>query len=175
MASEKFPHIAGSVLPEHYLAIGKVASNWAAFEGLVRSAIWVLAKVEDEAGACITAQLPNISRALDALIALVRLRGGDDTLVRSYKKMAEDSVALGNKRNRIVHDPWAAERGTKRPHRLEITAQKRLVMGYLAHTTEEVEKLVDEINDHIDRFIALTEKAIALVGASLKKSPEQRH
>ncbi len=64
----------------YYIAIGKVASNWAAFEALVNSLLWQLAKVHDDRGACLTAQIANVARSLDRLIFQLQATPLDDIL-----------------------------------------------------------------------------------------------
>ncbi len=54
-------------------AIGGVASQWALLEHYIDRTIWVLAGLDWEKGACLTAQLAHIGRRLDAVISLVRL------------------------------------------------------------------------------------------------------
>jgi hypothetical protein len=122
----------------HYVAIGKVASNWAAFEHLLNSSLWELAKVDDEAGACITSQIGNSGRSLDALASLVRLRGGGDAILIKINKFAEKSGNLSRRRNRIIHDPWVIENPGLNPGRFEISAVKKLIFGYQLMPTKEV-------------------------------------
>ena len=62
----------------HYAAVGKVASNWAAFEHRIQWAIWNIAELDNLTGACITAQIGNSGRMIDAVIALLRLKGVTD-------------------------------------------------------------------------------------------------
>jgi hypothetical protein len=169
MAAKDF-EISGSLLQsEHYVAIGMVASNWAAFEYLVNSALWYLAKVDDEPGACLTSQIPNMGRSFDALAAIVRLRGGTDTAIRKINQFAQETHTLGTKRNRVVHDPWAAEKKTSVPHRLEISAQKKLIFGYQPVPTAQLQKVVEEIAAHMDQFDKLMKIILAEIGPSLEK------
>jgi hypothetical protein len=155
---------------EHYIAIAKVVSNWATFELMIASSLWILAGVDDDPGACLTAQIPNGARLLDAFIALVRLRGGDDTLIRQINKFAEATQKLNLKRNRVVHDPWVAEVGTGRPHRVEISAAKRLIFEYQHVPTDELNALVDAIADHSNRFDEIME-TVQKLEAFPKKRP----
>lgn len=148
------------------MAIGKVASNWAALELLVSNALWQLAKIDDEPGACLTAQIGNIGRMLDALTALVRLRGGSEKSLSKIAGFAEKTFGLSTKRNRIVHDPWVVT-GTLEPSRLEVSARKKLIYGYQIMPTTEVNAVVDAIADHTDRF----EEIMDAVFAELEPSP----
>ena len=140
------------VSDEHYAAVGKVASAWALFEGLVDVSIWQVAGLNPQNGACITAQITGSARKLDALISLVRHHHGD-AAVAKLNKIAQTSQGLAEQRNRIVHDPWIQEGGS--PARLETTARKRVVVATIAVSTTEVNRAVDDISTHIDAFEAI--------------------
>jgi hypothetical protein len=149
-----------------YATVGKIASNWAAFEAILHNSLWVLAKVEDEAGACLTAQIPNVSRALDAFAALVRLRGGSDALITRIRIFTEKTHGLSSRRNRAIHSPWNRDWETGKASRLVITAQKKLVFGPEEVDLAHMSKLVDDTHDHVQTF----EKIIAEVSEQLSAS-----
>lgn len=149
-----------------YAAVGKVASNWSVFEHFVHSSLWVLAKVDDDAGACLTSQIAGPGRALDAFAALVRVRGGDDPLIKLINQFAAKTRTLGEKRNRAVHDSWNWNKDTGKSYRLQITAQKTLVMGPQPAGTNEMNTLVDLIADHIEEFEKIVELVEKQLGAS---------
>lgn len=154
-----FPTLPAS----HYSAIGKVAANWAAFEHLAESALWKLADVGDEPGLCLTAQIPNTARRLDALLALVRLRGGSEALASRINKFAEATHALTEKRNRVIHDSWHWNVATQRALRLEMSAQKRLLYGFVAMPEDEIDAIVEEIAVHIENFDTLMRDVFAAI------------
>jgi hypothetical protein len=158
-----------------YAAVGKLASNWAVFEHMLHSSLWVLAKVGDEAGACLTSQIPGPGRALDAFVSLVRMHGGDDALIKTINQFTEKTRGMGDKRNRAVHDSWNWDRETGSPYRLEISAQKRLVMGPRPTTLSDLNRLVDQIAEHIDAFekvVAQVERQLgATVGICFRPAP----
>jgi hypothetical protein len=153
---------------EHYAAIGQVASNWAFFEQVVNGALWHLAQVEEKAGACLTAQIPGINRSLEALLALVQLRGGSKLSVSKLNKFVEATNSLVRKRNRIVHDPWEVDQKTFNPSRFEISAQKTLIFGNQVVPTQELKAIADEIWEHTVRFDNLMKEVLAEIGPSLK-------
>jgi hypothetical protein len=158
-----------------YAAVGKVASNWAVFEHMLHSSLWVLAKVGDEAGACLTSQIPGPGRALDAFVSLVRLHGGDESLIKTINQFSEKTRGLGDKRNRAVHDSWNWDRATGSPYRLEISARKRIVMGPQPTSLSDMNDVVDQIADHIDAFdkiVAEVEKQLGtLAGICFRPTP----
>jgi hypothetical protein len=163
--------IRGGVPPSHYAAIAMVAANWAMLERLVDTTIWRLAEVQDEPGACITAQIPNIARRLDAMMALVKLRGASDRLVAKINKFIKQTHSLATKRNRVVHDPWVLEKGTGKPHRFEISAQNKLIFEYVPMGTDEVAVVVNLIHDHINRYDDLLDAISAELYPLPEKSP----
>lgn len=149
-----------------YATVGKIASNWAAFEALLHSSLWVLAKVEDKIGACLTSQIPNVARSLDAFAALVRFHGGSDALMSRINKFTEKTHGLSPRRNRAIHSPWSWEWETGKASRLVITAQKKLVLDAEEIELAEMSKLVDDTHDHIEAF----ETIIAEISKELSKS-----
>ncbi len=171
MMEEDIKALTARLSGAHFTAIGKVASNWAAFEQIANSLLWVLAGVDDRAGACLTAQIPHMGRTLGALTALVRLRGGNDALVKAINKFQDTTVGLGNRRNRVVHDPWQIDDATGHPKRLEISADKKPVFGYEIVPLEKIEALVDEIWEHITKFEALANRVLAEVGPLPDRPP----
>jgi hypothetical protein len=151
---------SGGIPPEHYAAIGMVASNWAGLEILIDSAIWALSGMDDEEGACLTAQFGSIGRRLDAFNALIRLREGSAALIgkiNAFTKAAHDTV---KERNRIIHDPWVREKHTGAPHRFQVTADPRPVMKYKLVPTDDVIAVADRIADLVDQFDDLIRKDV---------------
>jgi hypothetical protein len=147
----------------HYQSIGRVAANWATFEALVNSALWRLAKVDDEPGACITSQIPNSARQLEALVALVRLRRGSHALIKKLTKFQQDTRGIQDQRNRIVHSPWHLDPKTGEIKRLEISARGALKFELVPMSREKIDKVVDLTKDHVDRFSNLVVEILAEV------------
>jgi hypothetical protein len=96
------------------------------------------------------------------------MHGGDDALIKTINQFAEKTRGLGDKRNRAVHDSWNWDRETGSPYRLEISARKRIVMGPQPTSLSDMNKLVDQIADHIDAF----EKVVAEVEKQLGPAAE---
>jgi hypothetical protein len=165
--------IVGEVAEEHYAAIGKVASNWAVLERLIDSAIWGLLGANDEDGACLTAQLASIGRRLDAFNSLIRLRKGSDELMSQINAFPRKANEAARKRNRIVHDPWVAERHTLVPHRFQITADPVPVFQYKAMLTDEASSVVEEIADLIREFDRLVREDVIRELGPLRKTPPE--
>jgi hypothetical protein len=144
-----------SLSTSHYAAIGMVAANWSAFERLVESLLWTLADADDQPAICLTAQIPSMTRRFDALLALTRLRGGDEQLATRINRFAEASHALNDKRNRVVHDTWHWNFPMQQALRLEMSANKKLVYGFVAMSEDEIAEIGDKIADHIEEFDGL--------------------
>lgn len=138
--------------PEHYAAIGKVASNWAILELLINAGIWGLAELNDRTGACFTANIFSMDARMKTLISLLHHRGIAQPTIDKFNKFANDIREIANKRNRIVHDPWHAREPDGKPRRVQITAERKLVYGNQLVETADVEKVSVEIEAFIYRF-----------------------
>src|ERR1700719_460078 len=88
----------------HLAAIGMVASGWAGFEVLIDTFALQLARSRGSWGYCFTAQVIGPARKLDAYISVARLRGADK-FIPELESFVKDTVGLGERRNRVVHDP----------------------------------------------------------------------
>jgi hypothetical protein len=99
--------------PQHLTSrIGLVAAGWARFEYLTNKLIWRLANVDITVGACITAQILSPSNRLKALVALVRLRGGSEDLLKDIRAFARGLAASGRKETEWFTTPGLS-RATK--------------------------------------------------------------
>jgi hypothetical protein len=151
----------------HYAAIGRVASEWAAFETTIDSRAIALAGLSPELAVCFTAQIAGWTRKLDAYISIARLCG----MVKAQSKLnifAKDTQGLAEQRNRIVHDPWV---GTTRPHRLEATARKKLRLEFIEMPTAEVSAFASKITEHINRLDDLADEILAEIKTLREKPP----
>ena len=137
---------------DHYIAIGKVAANWAALEMLINSAIWQIAEIPDHLGACVTSQIYTFDGRMKALISILGVRGDFDDVVRNLNKFHEKSRAFAQRRHRTVHDPWVGDLKSGVPQRLEVTADKRLVSGYKPISTRDLTDLADGIAQRSPHF-----------------------
>jgi hypothetical protein len=152
----------------HYAAVGKVASHWAEFEQRIQWAIWAIATLDNLTGACITAQISNSGRLLDALIALLRLKRATEVSITPLRKFAERVGKRQRDRNRIVHDPWHFAPNGEAARR-ELSAKKEVISNLVFHSTDKVNALADDIIALIGEFESLLE---AVKSAPLEQ-PEQ--
>jgi hypothetical protein len=130
---------------EHFCAIGKVADAWATLELWINRAIWELMDVEQRAGACVTAHIGSFGARIRALIALIALRGGDDKVIKTLNKFCTDAEGLGRQRNRVIHDAWFGQQGTRNPHQFVATADRKLDFGFKPVPTEDLYELLAKI------------------------------
>jgi hypothetical protein len=129
----------------HYAAVGKVTSNWAEFEHRIQWAIWNIAGLDNLTGACITAQIGSSGRLIDALIALLRLKGATGSSITSLNKFAEKVGEKQRQRNRIIHDPWSFKIPNGQAARDQLSAKGEVSSSLVPHSTKEVEDFADGI------------------------------
>jgi hypothetical protein len=168
MASKIKPSEIDRADDAHFASVGKVVSAWAILEVLMDGLIWKLADVSTLNGACITAQIPNSARRLDAIISLIHLHNGSKDLVRRFNKFSEKVRELQLKRNRVIHDPWVFD-STGSPMRFEISASKSLELGFKGVTTAETNKLAEEIKIVTTEFHDLALLTMTELKPSLKE------
>lgn len=121
------PKPSSSVVPnQYYAAIGRVAAGWAFFEAIVNHAIWELANVEQHVGACITAQIISPIARFRALVALLKLRGADQSTIATINSLSSKANRVSRQRNRLVHDPSTVNARTGVFDQLRITADRTL-------------------------------------------------
>jgi hypothetical protein len=151
----------------HYAAVGRVASKWAQLEHQMQELIWGLAGLDETTGTCITSQIANSGRLMDALLALLEQKGASKDELKPLHKL---NKAIGDKqrmRNRIVHDPWYFhfnQDGSTTGYRLESSAQKTLVRKLIKQEHEKLETLIQDIGN---LYLQLTN----LVAPWYKKPP----
>ena len=144
----------------HYEAIGRVVVNWSFLESTVDTWSMNLTKISVRQGLCFTAQISGIGRKLDAFIALARLRKLPENLVKELEKFSQSAQGQAERRNRIVHDSWFFAHPAL-PHRLEITARRKLIVREHPTSTEELMKFANEIYDIQEKFESFANKVIA--------------
>jgi hypothetical protein len=150
----------GNKQEAHYAAIGNVASNWAALEAIVTSAIWQIGEMDDAIGACITSQISTFDGKMKALVSILEVRGGFVKVIADVNAIHRHARPLATFRNRLVHDPLNFNPTTGNPQRLEITADKMPVLAYKDEPTSGVLSKAVEIADMIDRFGAVIKPAL---------------
>jgi hypothetical protein len=135
---EPYPNVASRDSDEHYRAIGKMVTNWAALEAIVTSAIWQAAEMPDVYGACVTSQIFTFDGKIKALVAILHARGEFEAQIAALNKFQDEARGTLSFRNRIVHDALHFDATTGAPQRLEITANKKPVLAFIDEPTSNV-------------------------------------
>lgn len=138
--------------PEHYHAIGLVAANWAALEILVASAIWRIGEIPDDIGACLTSQIYTFDSKVKALEAILKRRGDLEPVIKALSKFNTEAGNALRRRNRAMHDGWIVDAETDEVMRYEITANRKLRLGYVGASTSDLMTLAQEILDLTESF-----------------------
>jgi len=139
----------------HYAAVGELASVWASFEHRIQWAVWNLASLDNLTGACITAQIGNSGRMIDAVIALLRLRGAPEAFIKPLLAFAEKVSRKQRRRNRIVHDPWSFRLPHGEAYCFELSAHREVISAAFPHSTIDVKDFTKEVIALVDEFGAL--------------------
>jgi hypothetical protein len=154
----------------HHSAVGMIASTWAGFEQLIQLAVWNLAGLDNLTGAAITTQIGNSGRLLDAIIALLRLKGASEEEIKPVNLFAEKIGRRQRQRNRFIHDPWSFRMPHGQPHRFEVSARRDVVSTQIPHTTQELldfHKEIIALAQELDTVL----KAVRLPPSSPAKHP----
>lgn len=154
----------------YFSSVGRLATEWAAFEHTIQIEIWKFINIDYQIGACLTSQIGQSGRLMDCLIALFVLRGADDDHLKQIRSFSTKVGDYQRRRNRIIHDPWFFDFSDKketRALRMEISASKRPVFEPFTETKEGLIHLIIDI-------IALSDELEKLVLAKpLKPWPEK--
>jgi hypothetical protein len=148
----------------HLSAVGAVASLWANFELTIDRNTVELGRLPVRAGHCLTAQIAGSARKMDAYIAIARLRGADK-FADPLDKFSKDTASLAERRNRVVHDPWFFSEidSAAFAQRHEVTARRKLRLGFILVEMEEIARLASDIYRHMEAFAVLHHRISAVV------------
>lgn len=138
--------------PHHAAAIFAAISEWARFEYAIDKLIWELARLEEEQGACLTAQFSNATARLEALISLARVQGISAKNLMKLNGIKAEMHGLRDQRNRFVHDPWFLGHPSQQHYRLELTAKGKLVHAYKPVSEDEARAVCSNIEALNNRF-----------------------
>jgi hypothetical protein len=153
---------SSSRISAHFRSVGVIASLWTGFELMLDISSIEIGRIPDEAGLCLTSQIAGPARKLDAYVALARLRGAD-AFARELNEFAKDTQGIGERRNRVIHDPWLFFTENGPAIRLETTARRSLRHKFVEMTLAEMTKLIRDINAHVTRFFQLHQRILAAV------------
>ena len=157
--------------PNFYGLIGNIASDWALLEYLVNQCIWRAAFLDEQLGACITAQIFSLQSRLEALVLLLRAREVSPKLLHDVNSFIEDARGITDARNRAVHDPIGTE--NDKHVQLQITGRGKLVFDMREVTLNDLVTTRDKQAKFLERFVVLSVR-IASELSALKYTPSSR-
>jgi hypothetical protein len=138
-----------------YALVGKVASDWAHVEHTLDEIISELAGIEPSKGGAITAQIMGAYGRFKAILALLSLGKPDDRKAKVVARVTElmnKSSNAGEKRNRIVHDPWYTYTTSGKTAQFKSMPHKDHRYGIQAVDSEIVEDALSSIKDFHQRI-----------------------
>src|SRR5262249_1315763 len=138
--------------PRYYEMVGHIASDWSTLEYVVNHVIWKAARVDEQLGACITAQIISLPNRLEALALLLRARGASEKLQARLEKLITRSRKPTDLRKRAVHDPLGVNSSDGRTQQLQITARGKLVFQLRDISLDSLRSDEKEINRFIRDF-----------------------
>lgn len=150
------------ILPEDYaVAIGRSAEAWGQLEIHIDRSIWALAQVEQQLGACVTAQFQSIHPRMRAFIALADINGASEKTVSELRTYYSKCLSgLADKKKRQAHDPRMVQRGTGQVVRLETAAKPNVHFDFKPEDLEELAKLHNKIDEAVEKFIQLRNRVL---------------
>jgi hypothetical protein len=150
--------LPGDLDPDFYTTVGEIASDWGTLEYVVSQCMWSAAQVDEQLGACITAQIASLPAKLESLALLLRARGVSARLMSDFQRFIQDSRRPTELRNCAVHDPLGVHKEDSEPRQLQITARGKLVFEVRKITLEDMIKNAREITVFLDRFFNLRDR-----------------
>jgi len=116
-----------------------------------------------------TSQIFTIDGRLRALLALLKVRQADQTIVKKVNKFVEYIRGPSEIRNRTIHDPWGNQQDGS-VTQFEITANKSLTFRIKKVEVSELESRRDQTYQCIQKYIEIKE-AIEAALPTLPKIP----
>ncbi len=128
-------------LPEShpvYALVGRVASEWSHFEGVLDTIIWKLARLPAPLGAAITAQIMGAGNRLVTIRSLATEVMLLDQIHDDLKTLEGRTFKWLKPRNRTVHDPWFWEIHSHETKQQRSMPKEELVFGMVPIGEDEL-------------------------------------
>jgi hypothetical protein len=171
--------------PEFFEIVGNIAHDWASLEYMANASIWQAAMVDQQLGACITAQIFSLPPRLEALVLLLRARGVSDKLMSDLNDFIASSRYPTEVRNRVVHDPLGVHKSDGEARQLQITGRGKLVFELRKFGLPQLREDAKTISAYLERFMALRDRIEAELPSlpytsqqlfpSITRHPTERH
>jgi hypothetical protein len=154
-----------------YAKVGKVASDWAHVEHALDIIIWELSGVEFQKGSAITAQLMGAFSRFKAILALLAQptlanRKNLAAAVARTTELMNKSSGPGDKRNRIVHDPWFAYTASGKAAQFKAMPYRDHRYGIQLVDSDVLEDALRSIKDFSGRVENLKKEILDLLSGS---------
>jgi len=153
-----------SVSDDYYIAIGKVAMQWAVFQAIVDESIAVLAKVDTESGLCLTAQIISMPGKISTLLSLLHKRKCPGDLFRKMTKLMSVAQRYSTARNAIIHGVLRVNLQDRVVLRQNVSARSKFVVIRQEVDPKPLQELVPKIekltNDFLQLFSVLRHRLV---------------
>jgi hypothetical protein len=154
-----------------YARVGKVASDWAHVEHALDVIIWELSGIKPQKGAAITAQLMGVFSRFKAILALLAQpeladRPNLKTVITRTTDLMNKSSGPGDKRNRIVHDPWYAYTSSGKTAQFKAMPHKDHRYGIQLVDSDVLDDALRSIREFSGRVEELKKEISSLVSGS---------
>jgi hypothetical protein len=149
--------------PIHNL-VGRVAADWSLVEHTLDLIIWQLARLDDETGACLTAQISGVYGRIPTIVSLSLRRGLGDSILKQIKDLYGPLQFCQNHRNRIVHDPWYLDDATQLTEQFKSMAKEERLFGFHEVTEVYVNDILEKIGRRIEEIGDLRNAITACLG-----------
>ena len=150
---------------EQYAVIGQVAAGWSMVEHILDLIIWDAARMPQTLGACVTSEVRSTYSKCNVILALCHSRGFPQELVAEIKRFKEKCQGTGEKRNRIVHDPWYLEKGTQNTAQFQSTNTPKRKYGMKDVEKAFVDGVLAEIAERSSEAQAIRNTVLGLLGS----------
>jgi hypothetical protein len=145
-----------------YALVGEISMLWSSVEEMLDSCIGVLADLDPELTACITAQMMgHIPRCL-TIIALAHYRGLPDIEERA-DKLRHRLFEASEHRNRAIHDRVLLEIESEEPFKSHRMAKGKLEFGLKPFDKADLEKQIELVKGRrkecVDLLILIRQQA----------------
>ncbi len=131
-----------------YAVVGRIASEWSHIEHILDMIIWELARIDPQAGACITSAIMGVGPRCRVILTLGAMRGLKEATLKRFKTLMSNSFGVAELRARVVHDPWYIEKSSEQPAQFKAMSysDKRyglqdITLAELEDTTAKIQKL----------------------------------
>jgi len=135
----------------YYALIGRVASNWTHFELMLDRIIWDLSGFSQPTALCITGHIMGVVPRFKMIESLSQKIGLSRDDLKPLRVLKERHYNVGERRNRIVHDPWFYTKDSDDPAIIGQTSQLK--------ATGDSPVSEDEILEVIEKIYQLTNEA----------------